>query len=104
MLLAVGLQFAQLCRATLSFLESESEVSHSSVRLCDPVDCSPPGSSVHGISRQEYWSGLPVPSPGDLPDPGIKPRSPALWADALTSEPPLFPYPGLNVEFKKPLF
>ena len=41
-----------------------------------------------GFSRQEYWSGLPYPSPGDLPDPGIKPRSPALEADALTSEPP----------------
>ena len=41
-----------------------------------------------GFSRQEYWSGLPFPSPGDPPDPGIKPRSPALEADALTSEPP----------------
>ena len=41
-----------------------------------------------GFSRQEYWSGLPFPSPGDLPNPGIKPRSPALEADALTSEPP----------------
>ena len=41
-----------------------------------------------GFSRQEYWSGLPFPSPGDLPDPGIEPRSPALRADALTSEPP----------------
>ena len=41
-----------------------------------------------GFSRQEYWSGLPFPSPGDLPDPGIKPRSPALQADALTSETP----------------
>ena len=40
-----------------------------------------------GFSRQEYWSGLPFPS-GDLPDPGIKPGSPALEADALTSEPP----------------
>ena len=39
-----------------------------------------------GFSRQEYWSGLPFPSPGDLPDPGIKPGSPALEADALTSE------------------
>ena len=36
-----------------------------------------------GFSRQEYWSGLPFPSPGDLPDPGIKPRSPSLEADAL---------------------
>ena len=41
-----------------------------------------------GFSRQEYWSGLPFPSPGDLPDPGIKPQSPALEADALTSESP----------------
>ena len=41
-----------------------------------------------GFSRQEYWSGLPFPSPGDLPDPGIQPRSPALQADALPSEPP----------------
>ena len=41
-----------------------------------------------GFSREEYWSGLPFPSPGDLPDPGIKPESPALEADALTSEPP----------------
>ena len=41
-----------------------------------------------GFSRQEYWSGLPFLSPGDLPDPGIEPRSPALQADALTSEPP----------------
>ena len=41
-----------------------------------------------GFSRQEYWTELPFPSPGDLPDPGIEPRSPALQADALTSEPP----------------
>ena len=41
-----------------------------------------------GFSRQEYWGGLPFPSPGDLPNPGIEPRSPTLQADALTSEPP----------------
>ena len=41
-----------------------------------------------GFSRQEYWSGLPFPSPEDLPNPGIKPRSPALQTDALPSEPP----------------
>ena len=91
---------------------------------CDPIDCGPPGSSVHGIlqarilesekkvkvkslsrvrffvtpwivahqappsmgfSRQEYWSGLPCPSPGDLPNPGIKLRSLALQADSLPS-------------------
>ena len=40
------------------------------------------------FSRQKYWSGLPFPTPGDLPDPGIKPISPALQADSLLSEPP----------------
>ena len=40
------------------------------------------------FSRQEYWSGLPFPSPGDLPDPGIQPGSPVLRADPLPSEPP----------------
>ncbi|CAI9161576.1 unnamed protein product [Rangifer tarandus platyrhynchus] len=47
-----------------------------------------------GYSRQEYWSGLPSPSPGYLPDPGIKPRSPALQADALPSELPGEPQQG----------
>ena len=41
-----------------------------------------------GFSRQEYWSGLPFPTPGDLPNPRIEPRSTALQAEALTSEPP----------------
>ena len=41
-----------------------------------------------GFPRQEYWNGLPFPSPGDLPDPGIEPGSPALEAGTLTSEPP----------------
>ena len=40
-----------------------------------------------GFSRQVYWSGVPFPSPGELPDPGIKPRSPALQEDSLPSEP-----------------
>ena len=53
-----------------------------------------------GFSRQEYWSGLPFPSPGALPDPGIKPRSPALRADTLTSEPP---YAKVNSKWIKDL-
>ena len=40
-----------------------------------------------GFSRQEYWSGFPFPSPGDLPDPGVKPESPIVQADSLPSEP-----------------
>ena len=60
----------------------------SCVRLCDPMDCSLSGSSIHGIFQARVLSGLPFPSPWDLPDPGIKPGSPALQADALPSEPP----------------
>ena len=66
--------------------ESEIEVAQSCPTLCDTMDGSLPGFSFHGISRQEYWSGLPFPSPGDLPDPGIEPRSPTLQADTLPSE------------------
>ena len=47
------------------------------------------------FSRQEYWSGLPFPSPGDLPDPGILPESPALQVDSLPSEPPGKPSKGM---------
>ena len=49
-----------------------------------------------GFSRQEYWSGLPFPSPGDLPDPGIEPGSPEFRADTLTSEPPGKPMTNLD--------
>ena len=64
-------------------------VVQSCLTLCDPVDCSPSGSSVHGI-LQEDWSGSPFPSPGDLPDPGIEPVppvSPTLQAGSLPTEP-----------------
>ena len=59
-------------------IENESEVSQSCLPLCNPMDCSLLGSSVHAISRQEYRSELLFPSPGDLPDPGIEPGSPSL--------------------------
>ena len=51
--------------------------------LCDLTDCSPPGSSVHGISQTRILEWIAIPSPGVLPDPGIKPKSPALQADFL---------------------
>ena len=70
--------------------KSESEVSRSVVS----DSLRPHGLTVAyqappsmGFSRQECWSGLPFPSPGDFPDTGIEPRSPALRADALSSEP-----------------
>ena len=54
-----------------------------------PMDCSLLVASLSmGFSRQEYCSGLPFPSPGDLPDPGIKPRSPALAGGFIPAEPP----------------
>ena len=68
--------------------ESESEVAQSCPTLCDPWSVAHQAPLSMGFSRQEYWSGLPFPSPGDLLDSGIEPRSPALKADALTSEPP----------------
>ena len=62
------------------------------------MDCSPPGSSVYGISRQEYRSRLLFPAPEDFPDPEIKPWSPALQADSLPTGPPGKP---LKVELIK---
>ena len=52
------------------------------------MDSTPPGYSVHGISRQEYWSALPFPTPENLPNSEIKPGSPKLQANSLLSEPP----------------
>ena len=58
----------------------------SCLTLCNTMDSSPPVSSVHGFSRREYWYGLPFPSPEDLPDPGIEPRSSASQEDSLLFE------------------
>ena len=55
--------------------------------LCEPVTVALQAPLAKGFSRQEYWSGLLCPPPGDLPGPGIEPRSPALQADSLLSEP-----------------
>ena len=66
-------------------------VAQSCPALCNPKDCSPPGSSVHGFLQARILEWLPFPFPGDLPNPGIKPGSPAssvLQADSLPSEPP----------------
>ena len=71
----------------LRMKREEKKVSQSCLTICESMDCSPPGSSVHEFSRQEYWSGLPFPSPGDLPNPGTEPRSLTLWVDSLPTEP-----------------
>ena len=62
-------------------------VTQSCLTLCDPTDGPHQAPLSTEFSRQGYWSGLPFPSPGDLPDPGIEPGSPALQADSLPSEP-----------------
>ena len=66
----------------------ESVVAELHPTLCNPMDCSPPGSFVHGILQARILEWVPFPSPGDLPDPGIEPGSPTSQADALPSEPP----------------
>ena len=63
-----------------------SEVAQSCPTLC--MDCSLPGSSVHGIFQAEYWKGLPFSSPGDLPSPGTEPKSSALAGEFFTTERP----------------
>ena len=73
----------------LAKVKSESEVAQLCPTLCDPwtvAHQAPPSMGL--FSRQEYWSGLPFPSPGDLPNPGIEPWSLTFQADALSSEPP----------------
>ena len=52
-----------------------------------------------GFSRQEYWNGLPFPSPGELPDPGIKPGSPTLAGGFFTTEPPGKPFPDIMLGY-----
>ena len=77
------------CRFFLSYVCLFSHQSR--LILCNPMDYSPPGSSVHGVSQARIQSGLPFPSPGVLPDPGVRPESPAFPALAdgfFTTEPP----------------
>ena len=93
----VGLMFVNVHRGRMFILPKRGEtfllrlntcsVTQSCPTLCGPMDCSVPGSSVHGISQQEYWNGLSCP-PGELPNPGITPESPAFQADPLPTEPP----------------
>ena len=69
-------------------MRSKLLVTQSCLTLCEPMDCSPPSSSVHGISWARMLKGLLFPSPGDLPVPGIEPGFPALHAVSLLPERP----------------
>ena len=75
----------------ITMSESKCEVTQSCPTLATPWTVAYKAPLSMGFFKQEYWSGLLFPSPGDLPHPGIKPRSPALQADALPSEPPRKP-------------
>ena len=70
----------------------ESEVAQSCRHFVTPWTVAHQAPLSMGFSRQEYWNGLPFPSPGGLPDPATQPGSPALQADTLPSEPPGKPY------------
>ena len=72
--------------------------------LCDPMDYSCQALLSMEFSRQEYWSELPFPSPGDLPHPGIEPRSLAVQADSLPSEPTGVPRLTNDIAFLKSSF
>ena len=79
-------------------------IAQSCLTLCDPI--ANQDSLSMEFSRQEHWNGLPFPSPGDFPNPGIEPRSPAWQADSLPSEPPgkPMPVPGREERWRNRLF
>ena len=105
------------CMSLVEFMEHSSTrggphtscvlclVAQSCPTLCNPMDCSAPGSSVHGIFQARALEWVAIPFSRDLPDPGIEPKSPALLADTLPSEPPgklysrtlLFIHPIYNI-------
>ena len=90
-LLKAGVSFAEIDGKTTVALWQKYKALHlvalSCPTLCNPMDCNPPSSCVHGDSPGKN-TGVPCPPPGDLDNPGIKPRSPSLQADSLLSEPP----------------
>ena len=90
LLISVGQRLPGFIRLTIISAQPRAWHLVLATQLCltlrDPVDCSLPG--YVEFSRQEYWRGLPFPSPGDFPNPGIKPGSPALQVNSLPSEPP----------------
>ena len=84
-------RFCRRCNCLLGCaLFSVVSVTQSCGTVSHPMDCNLPGSSVCGYSRPEYCSEFPFPCPGTLPNPEIKPESPALQANCLPCEPPLF--------------
>ena len=104
---------SEVCKCILLGAMRACLVAQLCLTLSDPIDCSLPGSSVHGVFQQEHWSGLQFPPAEGLSDSGIKPRSPAspaLLGGLFTAEPPGKPpkgqiwdilyFVGLMVSFK----
>ena len=85
--------------ATKEAHKHESEVAQSCPTLCNTMDCSYQAPQSMGFSRQKYWSGLPFLSPGDLPNPGIEPRSPVLQAVSFLTETSGKPYKHLRNKY-----
>ena len=87
-----GYFYTQLCSSDYFWLSAYrvlvSEVAQSCLTVCNPMDCSLPGFSVHGIFQARVLEWVSTSFSGDLPEPGIEPRSSALQADSLPSEPP----------------
>ena len=84
--------FVQHYGCDIQSFQEDSSCCHLVPKSCpalhDPMDCSPPGSLSMGLSKQDYWSGLTFPSPGDLSDSGIETQSPALAGGVFITEPP----------------
>ena len=90
------IQITNPARLYVQFTLSNNEdllllVTQLCLTVCNPMNSSPSGSPTMEFSKQEYWSGLPFPSPGNLLNPGVKPRSPALTGRFFTTTPPRKP-------------
>ena len=91
-LLAVIVSVLKMTSMTSVWMPVKVLVTQLCLILCNPVDCSPPGSSVHGVLQARMLKCVAIPFPGDCADPGFKPKSPAFQADSLLSKPPGKPY------------
>ena len=83
----IAREFSKFDTSEESSLSIYCAPAQSSLTLCNPMDCSSPGSLFMGFFRQEYWSVLPCPPPGDPPNPGTEPMSPVSQVDSLPAEP-----------------
>ena len=91
-LLAVIVSVLKMTSMTSVWMPVKVLVTQLCLILCNPVDCSPPGSSVHGVLQARMLKCVAIPFPGDCANPGFKPKSPAFQEDSLLSKPPGKPY------------